>query len=107
MTRQGFSTAALIVLLDQSSKYWVVHHLMSPPQVIEVTPFFNIVMVWNRGASFGLFSSGSAWNPVILGGLAIVISIFLAIWLIKSKSWYLSIALGFVIGGGDTALQGA
>ena len=99
MILQGFSTVALIVLLDQLSKYWVVHHLMSTPQVIEVTPFFNIVMVWNRGASFGLFSSGSEWSPIILGGLAIVVSLFLTIWLIKSKSRYLSLALGLVIGG--------
>ena len=38
-------------------------------------------------------------EPIILGGLAIVICVFLGIWLIKSKSRYLSLALGLVIGG--------
>ena len=85
---------------------------MSTPQVIEITPFFNIVMVWNRGASFGLFSTGSAWTPVVLGGIAILISMFLVAWLSKTDSRRLAASLGLVIGGAlgnavDRVLYGA
>ena len=67
--------------------------------VIEVTSFFNLVMVWNTGASFGLFSSQSLWTQVILVGLAIFFSIFLIVWLRRTRSVWLSIALGLIIGG--------
>ena len=110
--RLGFSIAALVILFDQLSKYWIVHHVMAPPQIIEATPFFNIVMVWNKGASFGLFSSQSPWTQVMLGGLALTICVFLAKWLKNAESLWLSTSFGLVIGGAignviDRAIYGA
>ncbi|PPR10129.1 MAG: Lipoprotein signal peptidase [Alphaproteobacteria bacterium MarineAlpha11_Bin1] len=97
--RLGFSISALVVLCDQASKYWIVHNVMEPPQRIEVSPFLNIVMVWNKGASFGLFSSQSPWTQVLLGGLALTICIFLVKWLKNAKNLCLATSLGLVIGG--------
>ena len=99
MTRWGLLLAATVILLDQASKYWIVHHVMAPPRIIEVTSFFNIVMVWNKGASFGLFSSQSPWTQALLGGLAVVISIVLVVWLTKAGNRWLATSLGLVIGG--------
>ena len=112
MLRFGLLLSAIVVVLDQATKYGIVHHVMSTPQVIEITPFFNIVMVWNQGASFGLFSTGSPWTPVVLGGIAVLISIFLVAWLSNTDSRWLAAALGLVIGGAlgnavDRALYGA
>jgi signal peptidase II len=112
LLRFGLLLSAIVVILDQATKYGIVHHVMSTPQVIEITPFFNIVMVWNRGASFGLFSTGSPWTPVVLGGIAVLISILLVTWLSKTDSRWLAGALGFVIGGAlgnavDRGLYGA
>lgn len=95
----GLSIAAIVIVLDQVTKYLIVHIVMSPPHLIEVTSFFNIVMVWNRGASFGLFSTQSQWTPVILGTVAVLISIALLVWLFRAKSRWLASALAFVIGG--------
>ena len=97
--RCGLLLSFGVIGFDQLTKYWVVHKVMSPPQVIEVTSFFNLVMVWNTGASFGLFSSQSLWTQVILVGLAIFFSIFLIVWLRRTRSVWLSIALGLIIGG--------
>ena len=99
MIRLGLSISTLVILLDQASKFWVVNHLMAPPRIIEITPFFNVVMVWNRGASFGLFSSQSIWTQAILGGLAVAISVVLVIWLAKAQNKWLAVSLGLVIGG--------
>ncbi len=112
MLRFGLLLSAIVVILDQATKYGIIHYVMSAPKVIEVTPFFNIVMVWNRGASFGLFSTGSAWTPVVLGGIAILISMFLVAWLSKTDSRRLAASLGLVIGGAlgnavDRVLYGA
>ena len=99
MTRYGLLLSFGIIAFDQVTKYWVVHKVMSPPRVIEVTSFFNLVMVWNTGVSFGLFSSQSVWTQVMLVALAIVISIFLIVWLRQTRSFFLSSALGLIIGG--------
>lgn len=108
----GLSIAAAVIVLDQITKYVIVHIVMSPPQMIDVTPFFNIVMVWNRGASFGLFGTQSPWTPVVLGTIAVVISIALLVWLFRAQSKWLAAALAFVIGGAlgnaiDRAIYGA
>jgi len=112
LIRLGLPVAALIIALDQATKTWIVHDIMAPPRWIEVTSFFNIVMVWNKGASFGLFSTQSPWTQAILGGFAIVISIVLAVWMYRARSKWLAVALGLVIGGAlgnaiDRAIYGA
>jgi signal peptidase II len=95
----GLSIAVAVIILDQVTKYMIVHVVMSPPQLIEVTPFLNIVMVWNRGASFGLFGTQSSWTPVVLGAVAVLISVALLVWLFRAQSYWLSSALSLVIGG--------
>ncbi len=53
--------ALLMIALDQASKYYLVSVMDMPTQSpIEVTSFFNLVMVWNYGVSFGMFSGMNA-----------------------------------------------
>ena len=66
---------------------------------IEILPFFNIVMVWNQGVSFGMFSNGSAYGPFILSALSIAISIVFLIWLFRSTSKLQNFAIALVISG--------
>ena len=99
LIRFGFLLAAGVVLLDQVSKYLIIHHIMAVPHTIEVTSFFNIVMVWNKGASFGLFSTHSPWTQLVLGALAIIITLVLVAWLRKAQSSWLASSLGLLIGG--------
>ena len=47
-----------------------------PP--LQVTPFFNLVLVWNRGVSFGMFNSGGAFAPWLLSGLALAVVVGLS-----------------------------
>ena len=51
--RKGALMALSVAGLDQASKWWIVTSVMVPERQIEVTSFFNIVMVWNRGVTFG------------------------------------------------------
>ncbi|MBC7141304.1 MAG: signal peptidase II, partial [Rhodobacteraceae bacterium] len=54
-------TAAGIFVLDQASKFFVVHGLdLYTRQRIDVLPpWFNLRMAWNQGINFGLFSSNA------------------------------------------------
>ena len=99
LIRFGFLLATGVVLLDQSTKYLIIHYVMASPHVIEVTSFFNIVMVWNKGASFGLFATHSTWTQFVLGALAIIITLVLVAWLRKAQTSWLACALGLLIGG--------
>ncbi|MBB4286272.1 signal peptidase II [Roseospira goensis] len=110
--RNGLGLAVVVLVLDQITKYAVFVGLQPPFGGLPVTGFFNIVTVWNRGVSFGLFASGSPWTPVLLTGLALAVSALLAWWLRRADSRLLVVALGLVIGGAlgnaiDRALYGA
>lgn len=94
----GLFIAALALMLDQLSK-WIllekVGMLTRPP--MEITPFFNLAMVWNRGISFGMFSDYN--QPFILIFLSLAITAVLLKWLHKADSRFLAAALGITIGG--------
>ena len=96
---RGVALAALVVLVDQASKWWIFQHVMMPPRVIEVTSFFNLVMTWNRGVSFGLFNTDSPYNALVLSAVAFCISALLLVWLARADRPALAYGLGAVIGG--------
>lgn len=96
---RALALSALIVVLDQVSKWWILDRLMMPPRVIEVTSYFNLVMTWNRGVSFGLFNNDSPYNALILSIVAMVIAGLLLIWLARARQPIMAYGLGSVIGG--------
>ncbi len=99
-TLLGLLVAVAVVALDQLSKWWILDTVMQPiPHVVEVTPFFNIVLVWNYGVSFGTFASGAAYMPYVLSGIAAVITVSLILWLRQAERWLVALAIGFIIGG--------
>lgn len=95
----GGAVAVAAAVLDQVSKTWILESVMNPPRVIEIAPFFNIVLAWNRGVSFGMFNTVTDHGPLILTGLAVVIVIALSVWLWRATSMLSVVALGLVIGG--------
>lgn len=98
--KSGLMAAALVTALDQLSKWVVLEIVMDPPRIIPVTPFFNLVLVWNRGVSFGFLSHASSqWMPWLLTALALAIMAVLAWWLRRAATRLMVLALGLVMGG--------
>ena len=93
----GFGIAGFVTLLDQLVKWYVVTQLMQPPQVIVLTDWLNLVMTWNHGISFGLFSGQT--EPYILAGVALTVIGVLVVWLIRDRRPAAAVWLGLVIGG--------
>jgi hypothetical protein len=89
----GLGVALLVLLLDQAVKLYIVNAVMTPPRVIPVTSFLDLVMVWNRGVSFGLFGDGGV-GPYLLAGLAVAIAAILVAWLRKAETGLLGLGLG-------------
>ena len=98
--KTGIIIALAILAADQLHKYLMLHTVgMIDGRVIEVTSFFNLVMVWNYGISFGMFNNGSPANAYLLSFMAVAISAFLYVWMKRTNSKWQTIALGMVIGG--------
>lgn len=95
----GIVWAVVVAVLDQISKYAILEYVMAPPRPIEVTPFFNIVLAWNRGVSFGMFGHESDLGPILLTLLAVAISIGLLIWMWRAEDKLTALALGLIVGG--------
>lgn len=99
--RYGFvaGLGGLVLALDQISKLWILGALGAARPAIEVTPFLNFVLVWNRGISFGLFDRDSAWQPWLLVGLSLAIVAGLLIWLRMERGRWVTLAVALIAGG--------
>lgn len=97
--KSGILIALGIICLDQLSKWWILTIVMSPPRRIPVTGFFDLVLVFNRGVSFGMFGGAPSWVPVALIVFALLLSIALCIWMWRADTVLLGSALGLVVGG--------
>ena len=91
--------AAIVCALDQFTKWLILEVVMQPVQTFEITGFFNIVLAFNRGVSFGLFGNDAAIMPYILSAVAFAIVIALLVWLRGQDQMINAVAVGLVIGG--------
>lgn len=97
--RQAVGLAAAVLLADQATKWWIIEGVRPPLGGIEVTPFFNIVMVWNPGVTFGLFGMGGEVMRWVLVAVTFAIVVALGVWLVRCGRAFPALALGAVIGG--------
>ena len=95
----GLIVASAVIILDQATKWWVVTILMNPPRVVDVWPFFSVVMVWNRGVTFGFLDDTPFWGQWAFVGLALAIVAVLLLWLRRVETKWRAAAIGLIIGG--------
>lgn len=94
----GLALAAAVLAADQLTKELALAHL-DPTRPLEVTSFFNLVLVWNRGVSFGLLAGTGGSAPWLLIGLAAAISALLVVWLRREPRSLPRAALWLVLAG--------
>ncbi|WP_347265687.1 signal peptidase II [Paracoccus sp. (in: a-proteobacteria)] len=95
-------TAALVFLLDQALKFFVLQVLdLRQVQEIDVfDPWLNLRMAWNQGMNFGLFSSETEVMRWVLIAIALAVCLWVAIWIGRTKpSRFAQISAGLLIGG--------
>lgn len=93
----GLGFAALTFAFDQLSKYWalvIINIDERPP--LQITPFLDIVMAWNKGVSYGLLETNFQQILVVM---SVFISIVLWIWLARASAALGAAGLGLIIGG--------
>ena len=99
MPRAGLLTALAVALADQATKWAMLEWLQGIGHKLTVTPFFDLVLVYNRGASFGLFQTDSPWGPWLLSGFTVVVIAGLLVWMWRTRERSLVLGLGLIAGG--------
>jgi len=99
----GLAAAAGALLLDQATKLLMLYafgfHNLLPGQAVSVLPFFNLVMVWNPGVSYGLFPAQGPAGTALLVVFSLAAVAGLGWWLWNARRPALAMGLGLVIGG--------
>jgi signal peptidase II len=100
LARMGLAAAVLTALADQAIKLWLLFVFDLPARgIVRVTPFFDLVLIWNKGISYGLFQQRGPYGQWLLLALTAVAVILLWVWLTRSTSRIMVLSLGLIIGG--------
>lgn len=96
----GFAAAFFAIATDQASKLW----LLGPFAIdqkgrVPLGPFFDLVLVWNRGISYGLFTQNDDLGRWLLVGFGLGGALLFGWWLWSTRAWLPALSLGLVIGG--------
>jgi signal peptidase II len=91
--------SAVVVLLDQATKFLVFRVLMDMDEEIRILPFFSLVKRYNTGISFSILATDHAIGPWVFALLAIVIAFGLLIWLSQTTDLLPATGLALVVGG--------
>ena len=102
--------AALVFGLDQTHKWWMISvYGIEGKAPVQITSFFDLVMVWNRGVSYGLLTTHT---QELLIAMSLIITVMLWIWACRMTKPLGAAALAMIIGGAlanalDRAVRGA
>lgn len=101
--RAGIAAAAAALIADQGTKTLLLYGFgfahLGPGKHIEVLPFFDLVMVWNRGISYGLLQPHGISGTWLLTFFSLAATVALGWWLTSTERVFPAIGLGLVIGG--------
>jgi signal peptidase II len=98
--RPGVIAAVAVLVLDQLTKLWLLYVFdIAHRGAVTVTPFFDLVLAWNPGISFGWFQNDGSAAQVVLMLVKAVAVIVLAVWMARSRTLLATLALGLIIGG--------
>ncbi|MCK1362564.1 signal peptidase II [Bradyrhizobium sp. 199] len=96
----GIFAAVVTLVADQASKLWLLNVFdLARRGAVRVTPFFDLVLAWNIGISFGWLQNDSQAAQLALMAVKTLSVVALAIWMARSHTLLATIALGLIIGG--------
>ena len=93
--------SAVVVVLDQLSKLWVLRSLPEYQPVPVIDGFWNWYRTYNTGAAFSFLSDAGGWQQHFFVVLAFAICGLLAFWLARTprRDWRTALPFALVIGG--------
>jgi len=109
----GLGVAGLTLIADQADKAWMLYvYDIGAKGTVRLAPFFDLILVWNRGVSYGLFPQESGLGRWVLILFALTSALALLVWLARITSPLAAVCVGLIIGGAvgnaiDRILYGA
>lgn len=99
-TTLGLGAALVALLLDQGHKTWMLYvYKIGERHRVEITSYFDLVLAWNTGVSYGLFRQETALGRIGLAVFAVFAVAFMAVWLAQSTTKLSALSLGLIMGG--------
>ncbi len=92
--------AIVVFGLDRLTKY-MAQEFLNPYSPLSVTPGFNLMLSYNKGAAFSFLDQAPGWQMWFFGTIAVAVSIAIIIWLtrLSARDRWVSIALSMIVGG--------
>ena len=103
MLKKWIWLALLTIVLDQITKVWF-NTSLDMYERVPVMPMLNFTLMFNEGAAFSFLSNAGGWQRWFFTALAVVVSVFITLWLRKLpedeklQAAGLSLVLGGAIG---------
>jgi signal peptidase II len=94
-----FAVAAAVVVADQATKAAVLSRFAFGER-LELTAFFNMVLVYNKGAAFSFLSDAAGWQTPLLIAFALVAMAIVGTLIVRSPARrLLCTGLALILGG--------
>ena len=94
-----FALAALVVAADQATKAAVLASF-APGERLPLAPFFNLVLVYNKGAAFSFLAGAAGWQTPLLVAFALGAAVIVSVLILRrAREKLLGTGLAFILGG--------
>jgi signal peptidase II len=99
-SRLGLIVVLIVCFLDQATKLWLLFAFdLARRSVVPITPFFDLVLVWNKGISYGLLQQDGALGQSALLLFKVLAVVLLWVWMARAASRLSAVSLALIIGG--------
>ncbi|HLT26912.1 MAG TPA: signal peptidase II [Zeimonas sp.] len=92
--------AAAVIALDQATKYAIEHAFARGERVAVVPGFFDLTLVYNRGAAFSFLAQADGWQRWFFIGVGATATVFI-VWLLTrhASQRLFAFSLALILGG--------
>lgn len=96
----AIAVALAVFALDQATKLWFLFgYDLRLHQPLVLAPFAELIVVWNRGISYGLFQQETEVGRWVLVVGSLLASIALGVWMLRARAAFLAVSLALIVGG--------
>jgi len=94
-----FCLSAVVIVLDYVTMLAVLQNF-APGESRALAPFFNLMLVFNKGAAFSLFAQLPGWQTPVLSAFALIAAVVVSVFIVRSPGrGLLCLGLGLILGG--------
>ncbi|HSP24910.1 MAG TPA: signal peptidase II [Saliniramus sp.] len=98
--RSAILVALGTLALDQATKLYLLFvYDLFLHEPVTFGPFIELIVVWNRGISYGLLQQETDLGRWLLTGFSLIAAVGLSVWMLRTPHRFLAISLALIVGG--------